>query len=125
MTTGTAITEFLTASAWAQAAPGAGGVSGPGGGPGGFLSLIPFVLIFVLFYVMMILPQQRQRKKHQQMLDALKKGDRVVTTGGLVGAVTNIHNDLVTLQVADDVKVKVLRSAVASLRGDDDAGSAS
>ena len=113
--------SLFESSAWAQAAPGGGGVPGPGG----FLSLIPFVLIFVLFYVMMILPQQRQRKKHQQMLDALKKGDRVVTTGGLVGAVTNIHNDLVTLQVADDVKVKVLRSAVASLRGADDGESAS
>jgi len=72
----------------------------------------------------MILPQQRQRKKHQQMLDALKKGDRVVTNGGLVGAVTNIHNDLVTLQVAENVKVKVLRSSVASLRGEDDGESA-
>ena len=115
-------TSLFEASAWAQAVPGGGG---PGGGPGGFLSLIPFVIIFVLFYVLMILPQQRQRKKHQQMLDALKKGDRVVTNGGLVGAVTNIHNDLVTLQVADDVKVKVLRSAIASLRGGDDAESAS
>ncbi|MBI3620890.1 MAG: preprotein translocase subunit YajC [Nitrospirae bacterium] len=111
------LANWLTASAWAQAAPAA--ASGPAGG---LLSLVPFLLIFVLFYVLMILPQQRQRKKHQQMLDALKKGDRVVTTGGLIGAVTNIHNDVVTVQVAENVKVKVLRSAVASLRTDDDGG---
>jgi len=114
--------SVLTTSAWAQA-PGA--PAGPASGAAGFLGLVPFVLIFVLFYVMMILPQQRQKKKHQQMLDALKKGDRVVTTGGLVGAVTNIHNDLVTLQVAETVKVKVLRGAVASLRGEDNEENAS
>jgi len=116
------LTHVFTATAWAQAAPGSPAGSSPGSA--GYLGLIPFVLIFVLFYVMMILPQQRQRKKHQQMLDALKKGDRVVTNGGLVGAVTNIHNDLVTLQVAENVKVKVLRSSVASLRGEDDGESA-
>jgi preprotein translocase subunit YajC len=113
------LADWLTASAWAQAAPAP--AAGPGGG---LLSLVPFLLIFVLFYVLMILPQQRQRKKHQQMLDALKKGDRVVTTGGLIGAVTNIHNDVVSVQVAENVKVKVLRSAIASLRTDDDGGSA-
>jgi len=118
------VTNLFAASAWAQTTSnGAGGPAGPASGAAGFLGLVPFILIFVLFYVMMILPQQRQRKQHRQMLDALKKGDRVVTTGGLVGAVTNIHNDLVTLQVAEDVKVKVLRSAVASLRGEDDGGS--
>ncbi len=113
------LTQMVAASAWAQAAPGLG--SGPGGG---LLSLLPFLVIFVLFYVMMILPQQRQRKKHQQMLDALKKGDRIATTGGLIGSVTNIHNDLVTVQVAENVKVKILRSAIASLRGDDEGGAA-
>jgi preprotein translocase subunit YajC len=119
------LTRMVTSSAWAQTASnGAGGAApGPASGGAGFLGLVPFVLIFVLFYVMMILPQQRQRKKHQQMLDALKKGDRVVTTGGMVGSVTNIHNDLVTLQVAENLKVKVLRSAVASLRGEDEGGS--
>lgn len=112
--------SVLTRSAWAQAT---GAPAGPASGAAGFLGLVPFVLIFVLFYVMMILPQQRQKKKHQQMLDALKKGDRVVTTGGMIGAVTNIHNDLVTLQVAENVKVKILRGAVSSLRGEDDGGS--
>jgi len=117
------VMQFFATPAWAQAATSGAGGTAPGPlGSGGLLSLVPFLLIFVLFYVMMILPQQRQRKKHQQMLDALKKGDRVVTTGGLTGSVTNIHNDLVTLQVADNVKVKVLRSAVASLRGEDEGG---
>jgi preprotein translocase subunit YajC len=114
--------DLLSSSAWAQSgpAPGSQGGSSPASG---FLGLIPFVLIFVLFYVLMILPQQRQRKKHQAMLTALKKGDRVVTSSGLIGSVTNIHDDVVTLQIADNVKVKLLRSAVASLRADGESGS--
>lgn len=117
--------NLFAAAAWAQApggpaAPG-GGPSGPGGNP--LIGLIPFALIFVLFYVLMILPQQRQRKKHQVMLDALKKGDRVVTSSGLIGSITNIHDDVVSLQIADNVKVKMLRSAVASLRADTESGS--
>jgi len=123
------VTELFAASAWAQSAPSAPGgpaggapVGNPLGGPS-LVSFVPFVLIFVLFYVLMILPQQRQRKKHQAMLNALKKGDRVVTSSGLIGSVTNIHDDVVTLQIADNVKVKLLRSAVASLRSDNEGGS--
>lgn len=126
----TTMLNLLAASAWAQSsAPGGpgGGPSAPsGGGPASnpLIGLLPFVLIFVLFYVLMILPQQRQRKKHQAMLGALKKGDRVVTSSGLIGSITNIHDDVVTLQIADNVKVKLLRSAVASLRGDNEGGGA-
>jgi preprotein translocase subunit YajC len=112
---------LLSASAWAQSAP-PGPAGGASAGPS-LVSFLPFVLIFVLFYVLMILPQQRQRKKHQAMLNALKKGDRVVTSSGLIGSVTNIHDDVVTLQIADNVKVKLLRSAVASLRADGESGS--
>ncbi len=114
--------NFLTATAWAQGAPAG---AAPGGGPPGnpLIGLIPFALILVLFYVLMILPQQRQRKKQQTMLAALKKGDRVVTSSGLIGAITNIHDDVVTLQIADDVKVKMLRTAVAALRTDAESGS--
>jgi preprotein translocase subunit YajC len=114
---------WLFAPAWAQSAPGGAGGGAPAGGPPAgpaWVSFIPFGLIFVLFYVLMILPQQRQRKKHQAMLTALKKGDRVVTSSGLIGSITNIHDDVVTLQIADNVKVKLLRSAVAALRSDNE-----
>ena len=104
--------RLLMTPAWAQT-PGASPSAG-GGSP--LFSLVPFLLIFVLFYVLMILPQQRRQKRHREMLKAIKKGDRVVTTGGMLGSVTNIHDDVVTLQVSDNVKVKILRSAIASLR---------
>ncbi|MEW6325187.1 MAG: preprotein translocase subunit YajC [Nitrospirota bacterium] len=116
------VLQWIAAPAWAQA-PSGGGPAAPGGGPAGLISFIPFLLIFVLFYVLMILPQQRQRKKHQAMLAALKKGDRVVTSSGLIGSITNIHDDVVTLQIAENVKVKMLRSAIASLRTDAESGS--
>jgi preprotein translocase subunit YajC len=114
-----------SALAWAQSATGGPSAPTEPAGPappGGFFSsqLILIFIIFALFYVLLIMPQQRQRKKHQAMLDAIKKGDRVVTTGGVLGSVTNIHEGVLTLQVAENVKIKVLRSAVASLRGDDD-----
>lgn len=112
--------ETWSGVVWAQSATGGASGGSLGGNP--LLSLVPFLLIFVLFYVLMILPQQRRQKKHQAMLSALKKGDRVVTTGGMVGSVTNIHEEMVTLQVAESVKVKVLRSAVASLRSDEGDG---
>ncbi len=121
------ISELLVAPAWAQApsspVPGAAGGSSPAGLGGSLLSFVPFLLIFVLFYVLMILPQQRRQKKHRAILDALKKGDRVETGGGLLGSVTNIHNDVVTLQVADNVKVKVRRSAITQLLTEEEAGS--
>ncbi len=89
-------------------------------GAGAFLtSLLPFILIFVLFYVLLILPQQRRQKKHRAMLNALKKGDRVVTSSGILGTVMNISKDIITLQVADNVKVRVVRDHISDLRKED------
>jgi preprotein translocase subunit YajC len=86
-------------------------------GAGGFLaSLLPFVVIVVLFYFLLIAPQRKQQKQHKAMLEALKKGDRVMTSGGILGTVANIHKDVVTLQVADHVKLKVARDHIAGLR---------
>jgi len=100
-------------NAWAQDAGGT-----PAAPPGGGLlfSLLPFILIFVIFYFLLILPQQRQRKKHREMLSALKKGDHVVTSSGFLGTITNIHKEVVTLQLADNVKVKVLKDTIANLQ---------
>lgn len=104
--------DWLTTMAWAQGTEG-----GPGGSTGGIIaSLIPFILIFVIFYFLLILPQQRRQKKHKQLLEALKKGDKVVTSSGILGTVTNLSKSTVTLQVADNVKIKILRDTVASLR---------
>jgi len=86
-------------------------------GPGAFMtSLLPFILIFILFYVLLILPQQRRQKKHRSMLGALKKGDRIVTSSGILGTIMNISKDTVTLQVADNVKIRVLRDSISEMQ---------
>ncbi len=70
------------------------------------------VLMFVLFYFMLIRPQQKQQKERDAMLASLKKGDRVVTSGGLIGTITTMGDDVLTLEISDRVRVRVLRSAV-------------
>lgn len=87
----------------AEAAPAAGG---------GFGAFIPLILIFVVFYFLLIRPQQKKAKEHQQFLANLKKGDTVVTSGGLYGTVTGLNDTVVTLEIADNVRVKVARSYV-------------
>lgn len=102
--------------AWAQdAAPApSGGLLGPLSG------FIPFLLIFVLFYFLLILPQQRRQKKHRAMLEALKKNDKVVTSGGLFGSVAALTKDVVTIEIAPNVRVKLRRDAITDLRTSDD-----
>lgn len=89
--------------------------AGSGGTAGGLLSFVPFVAIFVIFYFIVLLPMRRQRKALQELLGGLKKGDRVVTTGGLYGEIASVDNATVILKIADTVKVKVARSAIAAL----------
>jgi len=101
--------------AWAQ---GSGG--GGGGMPGTLVSLVPFVLIFVLFYFLLIQPQQKRQKQQKGMLESLKKGDKVITSSGIWGTVTNLGKDTVTLQIADNTKIKVQREYIARLRSDDE-----
>lgn len=78
----------------------------------------PLVIIMGIFYVLLILPAQRRQKKTQEMISALKNGDKVVTSGGLLGTIVGIEGDSVQLRIADQVKVKVLRSAVTGLQPD-------
>ena len=99
--------------AWAQ-----GNTSGSGGST--ILSFIPFVLIFVIFYFLLILPQQKRQKKLKAMLEALKKGDKVVTSSGIWGTITNLGKETVTVQVADNTKIKVQRDHIARVRGDEE-----
>ncbi len=82
----------------------------------GLLSLIPFILIFVVFYFLLILPQQRRQKKQREMLDALKKGDKVITSSGIWGTITNLDKETATLQVADNTKIKLQRDHISSIR---------
>ena len=84
------------------------------------LQMLPmFVMIIVIFYFVIYRPQKQQRDKHKAMLSDLKKGDKVVTTGGIWGTVTNIGKDTVTLQVAENAKIKLMRDHIARLRGDE------
>jgi preprotein translocase subunit YajC len=85
-------------------------------GTGGLMAFAPLLIIMVIFYVLLILPAQRRQKKTQGMLNALKNGDKVITNGGLFGTIVGIEGDAVQLRIADQVKVKVLRSAVAALQ---------
>lgn len=97
---------FFTGLAHAMGAKGEGAGSGLTG-------LIPLLLMFVVFYFILIRPQQKQAKKHQDFVRNLKTGDRVVTSGGMHGLVTGLTDTTVTLEISDKVRVKVTRSAVA------------
>ena len=105
---------WMESVAWAQT----GG--GSGSGTGTLLSLVPFVLIFVIFYFMLILPQQKKQKQQKAMMEALKKGDKVITASGIWGTVTNLGKDTVTLQIADNTKIKMQREFIARLRSEED-----
>ena len=99
---------FIT-PAYAQAA---------GGDPlGGFGSFVPLILIFVIFYFFLIRPQQKRAKEHKKMLEALRRGDQVVTQGGIMGKVTRVKDgeDEVEVEIADGVKVRVVRQTIASV----------
>jgi preprotein translocase subunit YajC len=75
--------------------------------------LIFMGVIFAIFYFILIRPQQKRQKEHRQLLENLKKGDRVVTSGGLYGTITGVTDDAVTIEVAEKVRVKILKGAVA------------
>ncbi len=86
------------------------------GGSGAFIiQILPIAAIFLVFYFIVIAPANKQRRKTQEMLSALKKGDRVVTQGGIYGTVQGVEADVVYLKIADNVKVKVARSAITNL----------
>ncbi len=97
--------------AYAMGAP-PGGASGPGSIA---IQLIPMVLIFAIFFFLLIRPQQRERKRREEMLANIKKGDRVATSGGLIGTIVGLGEQSVTLKIADTVRVECLRSAVTGL----------
>lgn len=78
-------------------------------------NVLPILAIGLVFYFIVIAPANRQRKKTQEMLSALKKGDRVLTTGGIYGTIQGVEADVVYLKIADNVKIKIARSAVSGV----------
>jgi preprotein translocase subunit YajC len=95
----------IISSAYAQAAPAAGGDPG-------FIGFLPIVLMFVLLYFLMIRPQMKRAKETKAMVEALQKGDEVVTAGGVVGRITKLGEQYLTLEVAPNTEIVVQRSAV-------------
>jgi len=82
-----------------------------GGSP--LAMLVPFILIFAVFYFIVILPAKRQQKKKEAMIAALKKGDRVVTSGGIYGTVANVEDHSLLLKVSENTKIRIAKSAIA------------
>ncbi len=101
-----------------DAAHAMGGLPTEGSGGGSaILGMLPFILMFLVLYLLILRPQIKKQKTHQKMIDELKKGDQVVTSGGIHGVVANIKDDVVVLKIADNVKVDLSRSAVSSVKG--------
>jgi preprotein translocase subunit YajC len=94
--------------AYAQTVPGIGG-------PGQMLSFLPLILIFVIFYFLLIRPQQKKAKQHQEMLGKLKKNDEVMTSGGIYGKVMALADNVVTLEVAPNVRIRVNRPQISTV----------
>jgi preprotein translocase subunit YajC len=96
----------------------------PPGGPGGgaqsaLASIVPLILMFAIFYFLLIRPQQKKAKEHKALLDALKKGDQVKTAGGIHGKVSAINDNVVTLEIASGVNVKIDKGFIASIQKND------
>ncbi|MEZ5332649.1 MAG: preprotein translocase subunit YajC [Thermoanaerobaculia bacterium] len=89
--------------------------------PNPLMQFLPLVLVFGIFYFLLIAPMRKRQKAHQQMLSELKKGDKVVTNGGLYGEIHALDESTVILRVADDVKVRVARHAVSGMEGQEEA----
>ena len=90
------------------AAPAQGGILG---------MLAPMLIVFAIFYFLMIRPQQQQQKKHKAMIEGLKKGDEVITRSGIIGTIYGIADSIVTLEVENNVRFKMIKDQIAGLRG--------
>jgi preprotein translocase subunit YajC len=90
-----------------------GGVGGSAAG--GFASFIPLILMFVIFYFLLIRPQQKKNKEHRDMINNLKRGDRIITSGGIHGTVTAVSDTALTVEISDKVRVKLSRNSVSGV----------
>ena len=101
---------LLIGSAMAQ--DGGAGTGGAAGQQSAFGALMPFVIIFVIFYFLMIRPQKKKMEQEQNLLNALQKGDEIFTKSGMLGTISGLTDKVVTLELAEGIKVKMLRSQV-------------
>ena len=99
------ILDFFIASAHAQDATQ----------PGGLMSFLPLIIIFVIFYFLLIRPQMKRAKEHKKLVAELGNGDEVVTNGGILGRITNVGESFITVELADNVQIKVQRHAISSI----------
>ncbi|TNF47863.1 preprotein translocase subunit YajC [bacterium] len=83
------------------------------GTPGGLGAFMPLIILFIIFYFLLIRPQQKRAKDHQATIDALKIGDTIITNGGIYGTITRIDGNLVTIQCSDRVFIKIIKKAVS------------
>lgn len=97
--------EFLIQNAWAT--------NGAQPGDGALFNILMLVFLFVVFYFLLIRPQQKRVKEHQQMVESLAKGDEIITNGGLLGKITALNDNFVAIEVAPNIEVKVQRQAVS------------
>jgi preprotein translocase subunit YajC len=98
--------------AFAMGTPPGGGAAG---GASAFMNIVPLIFMFAIFYFLLIRPQQKKAKEHKALLDSLKKGDRVVTAGGMHGKVTALDDKIVTLEIANGVNVKYNKGFIANV----------
>jgi preprotein translocase subunit YajC len=96
--------------AWAMGGQGSGGANGGGG----LTAFVPLILMFVIFYFLLIRPQQKKSKAHKEMLANINKGDTIVTQGGLMGKVTGVTNEYRTLEIAEKIRVKIARGFISA-----------
>jgi len=89
-----------------------------GGAGSQLMGLVPILLIFGIFYFLLLAPMRKRQKQHQVLLGALKRGDKVVTNGGLLGEIAAVEDRIVHLKLSDNVKVRVVKTAIAGLEGD-------
>ncbi len=108
---------MFTELAYAMGPNPQGGAQGQGGGLLGFL---PLILIFVIFYFLLIRPQQKRAKEQKAMLDNLKKGDKVITSGGVYGVIEEVKQNTVIVKIAENVRVKFGKAYIAGVRQSED-----
>ena len=92
-------------------------LASPQGGEGGspFMMFVPIIMVFIVFYLLMIRPQQKKQRQHQNLLSQLRKGDRVVTNGGIFGIIADVKEHVVVLRITEEVKIEVAKSAIATV----------
>lgn len=89
------------------------------GSQNSFMSFVPLILIFIIFYIFIIRPQTKKQKEQQELINSIKKGDKVIISGGIIGKITKvIDKDLIEIEIANDTNIKALKSSIISLAGD-------